>query len=168
MEQELGSREGIAEDLGYMTDSVRRLVAQSGFFGMKILQFGFDGDYANEYLPHRYGAATVAYPGTHDNPTLQGWLATLSDSEWETLREYLWDFHTPGDQIADVLLALLMRSPSRLCIVPLQDYLGLGDEARINRPATVGGNWSWRVGREALNGDLSHKIRRLCALGGRL
>ena len=171
VEQAMGRQEGIAEDLGYMTDTVRRLVKDSGFAGMKILQFGFDEQdrsFTNEYLPHLYGENTVAYPGTHDNPTLAAWLSSLSDAEWGAVREYLWDFYTPREQMADSLIGLLMRSPSWLCVVPLQDYLGLDDRARINRPSTTGGNWVWRVRGEDLSPELARRIRRLTAIGGRL
>ena len=171
VEAALGKREVIAEDLGYMTDSVRALVRDSGFAGMKILQFGFDptdSRFEGEYLPHRYGENTAAYPGTHDNPTLAAWLATLSEEERKMLRRYLWDHHTPDAELREVLLALLMRCPSRLCIVPIQDYLGLDDSARINRPSTTGGNWVWRLSDGALTPELLQRIRDLTAIGGRL
>ena len=154
-----------------MTDSVRRLVRDSGFPGMKILQFGFDGnwgDFSNDDLPHRYPEHCVAYTGTHDNPTLAAWLSGLGEGEQSTLRRYLWDYFTPRELLSDSLLALLMRSPARLCVVPLQDYLGLGDEARINRPATAVGNWSWRLRGDSLGAPLARKIRDLCALGERI
>lgn len=164
-------REVIAEDLGYMTDSVRRLVLESGFAGMKVLQFGFDsGDRAfqSEYLPHRYPENSAVYPGTHDNPTLLGWLSSLNGDEVAMVRDYLWDHHTPTEQLGDALIALLMRSTSRICVVPLQDYLGLDDSARMNRPSTTEGNWSWRVRADQLTDDLAYHIRRLCVIGGRV
>ncbi|MBE6546591.1 MAG: 4-alpha-glucanotransferase [Ruminococcaceae bacterium] len=171
VENVLGKREIIAEDLGYMTDSVRRLVKDSGFAGMKLLQFGFDPSdegFSNEYLPHTYPENSVAYPGTHDNPTLRGWLDGLSAGEKAMLRDYLWDHHTPDSELCDSLLALLMRSPSRLCILPLQDLWGLDDSARINRPSTLGGNWTWRMPPDALSDATAWKLRRLSAVGGRL
>ena len=84
------------------------------------------------------------------------------------LRRYLWNRETPDERMPDVLIALLMRSPSRLAIVPMQDYLGLGEEGRINRPATTGDNWTWRMGREALSLSLCGKVRSLTELGGRI
>ncbi len=171
VENALGKREVIAEDLGYMTDSVRRLVKDSGFAGMKLLQFGIDPadeGFANEYLPHTYPENSVAYPGTHDNPTLRAWLDGLSADEKAMLRDYLWDHHTPDGELCDSLLALLMRSPSRLCIIPLQDLWGLDDSARINRPSTLGGNWTWRMPPDALTDATAWKLRRLTAIGGRL
>ena len=170
-ERALGHRAVIAEDLGYMTDSVRRLVRDSGFPGMKILQFGFDGnhgDFSNGDLPHRYPEHCVAYTGTHDNPTLVEWLSALGEQELATLRQYLWDYSTPRDMLADPLIALLMRSSARLCIIPLQDYMGFGESARINRPSTASGNWSWRLTGEELCSPLAKKIRELCAPGERL
>ena len=163
---ELGEREIVAEDLGFLTESVRALVRESGFAGMKILQFGFEGDV--EYLPHNYPQNSVAFTGTHDNPTLCEWLGTRSETEMERIREYLWDFFTPSDRLCEELIALLMRSPSRLAIVPMQDYLGLGAEARMNRPSTSGGNWRWRMTEQQMSGELAEKILRLTRIGGRL
>ena len=162
----LGEREIIAEDLGFVTESVRALLRESGFAGMKILQFGFEGD--AEHLPHQYPNNSVAFTGTHDNPTLCEWLEMRSAEEIARLREYLWDFSSPNDALPDALIALLMRSPSRLAIVPMQDYLGLGAEARMNRPSTTGENWRWHLAREQMSGELADKIFRLTRLGGRL
>lgn len=164
-------KEVIAEDLGYMTDSVRRLLRESGFPGMKILQFGFEtveDGFSGEYLPHMYGENSVAYTGTHDNPTLVGWLSSLSGDQKAMVRDYLWDHDTPEHRLPEALIALLMRSPSRMAIVPMQDYLGLDDRARMNRPATLGQNWSWRVSSEQLTDELAYHIRRLCTTGGRV
>ncbi|MBQ2999744.1 MAG: 4-alpha-glucanotransferase [Clostridia bacterium] len=162
----LGEREIIAEDLGFITDSVRALVRESGFAGMKILQFGFDGE--EEHLPHRYGENSVAFTGTHDNPTLCEWIEAHSEGEIARIRESLWDFFTPRERLYEVLIASLMRSPSRLAIVPMQDYLGLGAEGRMNRPASLGNNWRWRMTRAQMSGELAEKIFRLTRIGGRL
>ncbi|MBQ5362543.1 MAG: 4-alpha-glucanotransferase, partial [Clostridia bacterium] len=146
--QHLGERAIIAEDLGYMTEGVRSLLRECGFPGMKVLQFAFDGrdeGSKNDHLPHNYPDNCVAYTGTHDNQTLKGWLREISAREMTTLRAYLCDIDTPVARLPRSLIALLMRSRARLCIIPLQDYLGLGDEARINTPSTLGGNWRWRV-----------------------
>ncbi len=167
----LGEREIIAEDLGYVTDSVRALVKDSGFAGMKILQFGFEGEddrYEGEYLAHNYPENSAAYTGTHDNPTLREWLSDLSEGQVLRLREYLWDFQTKTEELADAMIALLMRSPSRLAVVPMQDYLGLDADARMNRPATAQGNWRWRMRQDQMTDALCEKIRRLTTLGGRL
>lgn len=171
MENALGKRRIIAEDLGFITDSVRALVHESGFAGMKILQFGFDAEdpaFSNEHLPHRYPRHSVAYTGTHDNPTLVEWLNSLSGEEWKRIREYLWNFDTPNTEFYQVLIALLMRCPAELCIVPLQDHLGLGQVARINSPSTIGKNWIWRLDGKACSNELAQTVRRLTAIGSRL
>ena len=167
VEKALGRGETVAEDLGYLTDSVRRLVRDCGFDGMKILQFGLCGGDA-EHDPLCYPYESVAYSGTHDNPTLCQWLKSRSEADWERLREELWDFYTPRDAMGEVCLARLMAAPSRLCMVPLQDYLGLGEEGRMNRPGAPEGNWSWRVTREELTEELKNKIRRLTKSGRRM
>ncbi len=164
-------REMIAEDLGYVTESVRELVRRSGFCGMKILQFAFDTSdqgFSGEYLPHTYPENSAAYTGTHDNPTLAAYLASQSADQRAMLRDYLWDHHTPDEDLSDSMIALLMRSPSRICVIPMQDYLGLDDTARMNRPSTLGGNWSWRLRADQLTDELSYHVRRLCAIGGRV
>ena len=163
----LGGGEYIAEDLGFLTDSVRKLVRDSGFDGMKILQFGLGGG-DREHDPVFYSEHSVAYSGTHDNPTLWEWLSGRSEEEWAEIRETLWNFDTPRERLSDACLSLLMRTHARLCIVPLQDYLGEGAEGRMNRPGALGGNWAWRVTREELTASLSQKIRRLTESGRRL
>ena len=174
MEKAIGKKEIIAEDLGYLTDSVRAMVRESGFAGMKILQFGFEGSegedacFQGEYLPHNYPENSVAYTGTHDNPTLCEWLLSLNEWQKGRLREYLWEFLLPTHCLNDPMIALLMRSASRLCVVPMQDYLGLAGEARMNRPSTAEGNWRWRMTRDQLSEGLCERIRRLTAIGGRL
>ncbi len=167
----LGKKDAIAEDLGYMTDSVRALVRESGFCGMKVLQFGFDPkdkEFENEYLPHLYSENSVAYTGTHDNPTLLSWLMSMSEEEGDMLREYLKDMYTPRKTFSQSLIALLMRSPSRICMIPIQDYMELDDSARINRPSSLGENWTWRLTRQDLTEGLKEKIYRLTAIGTRL
>ena len=102
MKEVLGEREVIAEDLGYVTDSVRQLVADSGFPGMKVLEFAFDSrdtGCANDYLPHNYPVNCVAYTGTHDNETLAGWFDSISRKELDMARDYLWDWHTPKKEL---------------------------------------------------------------------
>ena len=166
----LGEREILAEDLGYVTDSVRALLENCGFPGMKILQFGFGGDpldFSSGDLPHNYPRHAVAYTGTHDNATLAEWLSRISHWEREKVREYLWSREESDTVLAEQMIAALMRSPAALCVVPLQDYLGLGGNARMNVPSVPFGNWQWRVKGEALNDALFDRIRRLARLGGR-
>ncbi len=166
----LGEREILAEDLGFTTDSVRSLLESCGFPGMKILQFGFggeEGEYSSEDLPHNYPAHCVAYTGTHDNATLFQWLSEASEKEKNKVREYLWTREESVRALSESLIAALMRSPAELCVVPLQDYLGLGKEARMNVPARAVGNWQWRVRAEELTEELRERIRRYSKIGGR-
>ena len=148
VKQALGEKEIIAEDLGYVTDSVRRLVYDSGFPGMKVLEFAFDSrdsGCASDYLPHNYPENCVAYTGTHDNETITGWYGSITPEERKLARDYLCDFYTPENRLYLSFISLIMRSQARLCIIPLQDYMGLDNKCRINTPSTVGENWKWRL-----------------------
>lgn len=110
MEQALGKREIIAEDLGYMSDTVRQLVRDSGFPGMKVLEFAFDSrdtGSASDYLPHNYPVNSVAYTGTHDNETLVSWYQTISAAERAMVRDYLYDYATPDEQLYKSMIALI-------------------------------------------------------------
>ena len=170
-EQALGRHEVIAEDLGYVTDSVRELVRASGFPSMKVLEFAFDSrdtGSANDYLPHNYPENCVAYTGTHDNETLTGWLGSITPEERQRVRDYLSDQYTPQGQLYRPLIALVMRSRARTCIVPMQDYLGLDNRSRMNRPSTIGANWAWRTQETDLTPGLQMEIRGIAARFGRL
>ena len=159
VERQLGWHEVIAEDLGYVTDSVRRLVQESGFPGMKVLEFAFDSrdsGSANDYLPHNYPENSVAYTGTHDNETIAGWFRSITEEERQMAQDYLCDHHTPEALLHKSFIALLMRSNAKACIIPLQDYLGYGNQSRINQPSTVGTNWRWRI----TSGELSQKLQK--------
>lgn len=138
----------IAEDLGFITESVRRLVRFCGFKNMKIIEFGFDSrdkSTENEHLPHNYQKNSVVYTATHDNQTLISWYNTITADERRFLRSYLNDSHTPDDEINIPLIALAYRSVADICIIPMQDWLGLDDRARMNTPSTTGCNWKWRL-----------------------
>ncbi len=171
VERELGWHEVIAEDLGYVTDSVRQLVQESGFAGMKVLQFAFDSrdsGSANDYLPHNYPENSVVYTGTHDNETLNGWFRSISGEEQKLARAYLCDWYTPQALLHRAFISLAMGSVSRLCIIPLQDYLGLDNRSRMNTPSTVGNNWRWRVKREQLTEELRMEILETTRRYGRI
>ena len=161
----LGEREIIAEDLGYMTEGVRRLLEICGFGGMRILQFGLDGD--GEHLPYSYPAQSVAYTGTHDNPTLRGWLEELSAESRGRLSKYLYTDSTDTHYLAERLIVTALQAPSQLCVIPMQDYLFLGNEGRMNIPASSGENWSWRAKNEDISRELSARMRELTLTGGR-
>ncbi len=170
VEQRLGWHPVIAEDLGYVTDSVRQLVRDSGFPGMKVLEFAFDSrdsGSANDYLPHNYPENCVVYTGTHDNETLVGWLGSILPEEREMARDYLWDHRTPDKELYWSFIALAMRSGAQTCIIPLQDYLGLDNSCRINKPSTVGKNWRWRVREKQLSDKLQAELLRIAKLYGR-
>lgn len=161
--ERLGERRIIAEDLGFVTDSVRELVRECGFPNMKVLEFAFDSreSSGSEHLPHRYSGNCVAYTGTHDNQTIASWYSTISDEERQAVRRYLCDFSTPDSQLHLSLIALIMRSSAELCVIPMQDWFGLTDEARMNTPSTIGGNWRWRMRSSDMSEKMSRKIAEM-------
>ena len=168
VEQALGKREIIAEDLGYMSDTVRKLVRDSGFPGMKVLEFAFDDTENSDYLPHKFTENSIVYTGTHDNDTLVGWYETMSRKDKSFAREYMGCRHTPKKEMHWEFIRLAMASPAKLAVIPVQDYLGLGAEARINEPSTLGKNWKWRLLPGELNSDVLKQCRRMAKLYGRL
>ena len=159
----LGDRPVIAEDLGYLTDSVRRLVADCGFPGMKVLEFAFDARDASslEYLPHRYPVNCIVYTGTHDNETVAGWYESIRPEERQAVQRYL--HRAPGavEPLYWDLACTAMASVAQWCVIPLQDWLGLDNRARINHPSTLGGNWRWRAAPGVLTPALARQIRRV-------
>jgi len=164
IKEALGPHAVIAEDLGLLTESVRKLVKDSGFPNMKVLEFGFDeGDLSgtNDYQPHNYPNNCVAYTGTHDNETVAGWFAGLSDGLQKQIRDYLCDHYTPDDRMYHVFVSLMMRSTADTCIIPIQDHLGLDNECRMNKPSTVGLNWRWRLKGGECTKELADEIYAL-------
>ncbi len=134
----------IAEDLGFVTPEVRKLQEDSGYPGMKVMQFAFDSREAGNYLPHTYPENSVVYSGTHDNPTLVQWLSDVAESDLLEGKAYLGLSEEEG--FAEGLIRGSMASNSRLCIIQMQDWLGLGAEARMNVPGILSDkNWSWRA-----------------------
>lgn len=164
----LGDLPIIAEDLGFLTDSVRKLLADSGYPGMKVLQFAFDSREDSDYLPHNYGRNCVVYTGTHDNDTLQGWYQCISNEDKEMALTYLNNRATDAADIHWDYICLAMRSVADTCIIPVQDFLGLGTKARMNTPSTLGGNWAWRMRRGAFTDELMEKIHELTRVTARL
>ena len=165
MKEKLGKRQVIAEDLGYLTDSVIKMVKKTGFPGMKVLQFGFYNNSDSDYLPHNYGKNCVVYTGTHDNDTTRHWYDTLNRKDKAFTKGYL-DVKTPKDAV-DKMIRAGLGSVADTCIVPMQDYLGLGGEARMNFPSTMGTNWKWRLSSDMISDSLAEKIYKLCRLYGR-
>lgn len=166
IKRELGEVDIIAEDLGFLTKETIEFREKSGFPGMKVLAFAFSGESQNLYLPHNYERNCVAYTGTHDNDTVRGWIETTgSKVEVKNAIEYLrlteeegynWGFiRGIWGSVADTSIALM------------QDFLNLGNQARINLPSTIGNNWTWRMAEGSLNDELANKIYRLTKIYGR-
>lgn len=150
--------EFIAEDLGILTPEVRKLLADSGLPGMKILEFAFGREEGgSSYLPHKYEKNSVCYIGTHDNDTLLGWYENGKKSEIEFAKEYL----SAGEDFADSVIRAGMRSPAALFVVQMQDWLGLGSTARTNVPGTPNGNWKWRMQKGAADKTLAKRINKI-------
>ncbi len=167
VKEKLGELDIIAEDLGFLTESVFQLLKDSGYPGMKVLQFAFDPSEDSDYLTYKYQRNCVVYTGTHDNDTTAGWFEKLSDGDREVALRYMNSFYTPKEEQHWDLIALAMRSTADTCIIPVQDFLGLGSEARINMPSTLGDNWKWRMPKGAFSEELKEKIRRMTKLYGR-
>ncbi|MBO4416205.1 MAG: 4-alpha-glucanotransferase [Lachnospiraceae bacterium] len=232
---ELGDVPIIAEDLGFLTPSVIDLLKDTGFPGMKVMQFAFDPYHPNEYLPHNHSENCVVYTGTHDNDTTKGWYTSLRDDEKAFVLEYMaGDFKTPGDNDTDKkadkqqteaqkieaeqtgthqdsaqqstqpcpaccdqavpvenasgcadaaedapavdviteniawnMIKLTFSSVAKLAVIPMQDFLNLGSEARINMPSSLGTNWKWRMKAGAATHELAQRIARLNFIYGR-
>ena len=163
----LGNRPIIAEDLGFLTPSVYKLVAKCGYPGMKILEFGLGNNPECEYLPYNFTTNNcVVYTGTHDNETIVGWYESLKPKRKKITKEYLniksaknihWD-----------MIRLAYASIADTAIIPVQDLLGLGNESRMNTPSTLGINWKWRMKEEALTPELASKMYELSRIYGRI
>jgi 4-alpha-glucanotransferase len=161
----LGKLPIIAENLGVITPEVEGLREASAFPGMRVLQFAFGGDATNDHLPHNYTRDSVAYTGTHDNDTTVGWFAEIADTEAaKVCLDYL---DSDGSEINWDFVRAVMASVAEIAIVPLQDVLGLGNEARMNLPASESGNWTWRLSADWMNKTAGERLRRLTELYGR-
>jgi 4-alpha-glucanotransferase len=160
IEKELGDLNIIAEDLGFITEEVIEMREATGFPGMKILENGFDDGEDSEDLPHHYYPETVAYVGTHDNPTGLDWyLNNLDLNQRDRVDLYL--NRKPGEHIADALIRGIASSSSSIVIYTLQDLLRLGEEGRMNIPSTIGDNWDWRMRSDSITNDLTERLRLL-------
>ena len=151
----LGKKAIIAEDLGFLTPSVRKLLQDSGYPGMKVLECAFDSrDTGSDFLPHCYPAHCVAYTGTHDNDTVQGWMASAPKRDAAYAKAYLRLSKREGYHWG--MIRSVWASPADLAVIQFQDLLGLGSEARMNTPSTLGNNWRWRT----LPGTFDEKLSR--------
>ena len=168
VEEKIGRQPIIAEDLGYMTDSVRRLLADSGFPGMRVMEFAFDRRDGNNaaYLPHNYVRHCAAYTGTHDNDTILGWLSSADLADVTYAVEYLRLSKEEGYHWG--MMRALWGSAADLTIVQAQDLLGLGSWARMNTPGTVGNNWKWRAREGCFTEKLAARLRHEMKLYERL
>ena len=172
VKESLGDLPIIAEDLGVITPEVEALRDEFGFPGMRVLQFAFGDDTSNTNLPHNFQQNVVVYTGTHDNDTAVGWFnikhstsdVTQSEREKESCLEYL---RSDGKEINWDLIRAALASVANTALVPLQDVLGLGSEARMNLPSSKEGNWNWRVKSEALTDEVAERLRQMTELYGR-
>ncbi len=170
VEQALGRIPMILEDLGLITPEVERLRDQIGYPGMKVLQFAFGDDAngpphgRNPYLPHNYSQNCVVYTGTHDNDTTSGWFNSLGQAEQHAARRYL---GVDGQDIAWDLIRAALASVARTTIVPVQDLLNLGSEARMNQPGRPDANWGWRYRDDQLDEEAGARLAELTAVYGR-
>jgi 4-alpha-glucanotransferase len=158
MQNELGVLPIIAENLGEISTDVYKLRDQFDLPGMKILQFAFSSDPEDPFLPHNYPVNCVAYTGTHDNDTVLGWYQSAPVEEKDFCRRYL---ARSGENISWDLIRAVWSSVAKITIAPLQDFLGLGTEARMNYPGRPSGNWSWRVLSHQINSDLAQRINEI-------
>jgi 4-alpha-glucanotransferase len=166
LRHELGKLPILAEDLGVITPEVEALRDQFEFPGMKIIHFAFGSDPGNGYLPYNYPNNCVVYTGTHDNDTTVGWFDKLSDHEKDYLLRYLGRIGEAG--IHWDLVRLALNSVANQVLIPLQDLLGLGSEARMNRPGVGEGNWGWRYLPNALTSEIIYRLRRMTEIYNRV
>ena len=162
----IGDRQVIAEDLGFLTPEVHKLLADTGYPGMKVLQFAFDALSDSDYQPHNYTHNCVVYTGTHDNDTSRGWLDNTSAKVSEYAMKY---FGTKNkEDTVEAMIRAAMMSVADICIIPMQDYLCLGSEARINTPSTLGNNWKWRISKRATTKKLEDRLLELARIYARM
>jgi len=158
----------IAEDLGVITPDVREAMHRFELPGMKVLVFAFGGDLpTNPYIPHNLPRNCVLYTGTHDNNTVRGWFEREATPEIKKRLFHYLGREVPADRIHWELIRLAMMSVANMVIVPMQDILGLGEEARMNRPATSQGNWQWQLLPEQLTPSLAERLLKMTELYGR-
>lgn len=167
LRERFGALPVVAEDLGIITEEVTALRQKHGLPGMRILQFAFDGSAKNPYLPHNHTADSVVYTGTHDNDTTLGWWQSLSVQQQAHVHEYLCGEDQPED-MPWLLIRAALESVAQLAIIPMQDLLELGAEARMNTPGTTEGNWVWRYDEAQCTLQRAQRMREALALYDRL
>ena len=159
LKKKAGNMKFIAEDLGILTDDVRKLLSDSKLPGMKVLQFAYSPDGSSDYLPHRHHADCVCYGGTHDNNTIQGWLDEAKENEIAFVKAYT--MPSNAVTLCDRVLDSGLNSAAFLFITQFQDYLGLDVNGRINVPGVPEGNWGWRMTPEMISWETAHKMRKM-------
>ena len=176
----------IAGDLGFLTPSVLKLLEDTGFPGMKVLEFAFQAGEESSYLPYLYKQNCVVYTGTHDNDTVVGWYRSLSPEDKKFVNDYMGIHDLDKEnlytscaapevtektrwekELSWEVIRLALASTADLAVIPMQDYLGLGTEARINMPSTLGGNWTWRMKKGAFTPEIRKRCRQMNRLYGR-
>ena len=166
VKKEFGEVPIIAEDLGFMTDQVRKMLKKCGFPGMKVVQFGFDGSEDNSYLPENYTENCIVYTGTHDNDTILGWTETGSENEVKNALKYL-KVETK-EEAGQAMMKAALNSKAFVCILTMQDLIGLGHEGRMNTPSTVGDNWKWRATEKQISSKAAAWLKKASKEAGRL
>ncbi len=164
VQAKLPQLELVAEDLGVITPEVSALRRAFHLPGMRVLQFGFDGNAANPHLPHQHEPDSIVYTGTHDNDTTVGWYASLAPESRDLVRRYL---GRADHEVPEAMIRAALASVACMAVLPMQDLLGLGSDARLNRPGTVTGNWSWRLSLPTLTADLAARYGELNQLHNR-
>lgn len=168
LQAHLGQLPVIAEDLGYLTESVTKLVRDTGYPGMKVMEFAFDSREAGDYMPYNYTRNCVVYTGTHDNQTLAAWYDELTEEDRELAADYLMLNGRSREEVVWAFIRLTLGCVADTAVIPMQDYLELGAWARLNQPSTLGGNWRWRMKKSAFTDVLAAKIARTARVYGRV
>jgi len=164
IQAELGNIPIIAEDLGVMTVDVESLRDKFGLPGMKILQFAFDSAEANDFIPHSFIKNCVVYTGTHDNETLMGWVKSAKQEDLRYMLDYI---NSDGKEIHWDMIRVALASVANIAIIPMQDFLGLGNEGRMNLPGTTSDNWMWRALPDDFSKDITDRLAHMTSLYGR-
>ena len=165
LKKEFGELPIIAEDLGFLTDSVRKLLRDVGYPGMKVLQFAFNPEEESDYIPHTYTKNTIVYTGTHDNDTILGWCTSANSAEVEYAKEYL--RAKDAEELRQNMMIQSLSCVSNTCVLCMQDLIGLDSSARMNSPSTVGLNWKWRALEDEISKENFELIKYYSKLYGR-
>ncbi len=163
LKKEIPGLRVIAEDLGVQNQRVRDLLEFVGYPGMKVLTFGFGGssdDDVNQHFPGEWTSNYVAYTGTHDNDTTIGWIQAADKKSLAAAKAYLGDFKTPEEGV-ELFMKCVLESPCDTAMLPMQDILHLGGEARMNLPGSPGGNWAWRMKPGAASPALAQHLKEM-------